>query len=308
MKRICLFAGFNKNNKIEDYVVYYLKELSTISEVYYMADNEISDEEKSKIMPYVKYADGYKHESYDLGSWSILVNKLGWDKLSEYDELILANDSVCGPLYKMDDFIYEVEKDIEWDICGIDRAYNQEMKIYFLSNYFLIFRNKTFLTDIFKNHINNTIKNAGRNDIINTYEVPFMKKFYSNGYIVKSVLSQDVNVYDQWLEAVKSGSPFIKIKGLLGNNTKISDIIYINKNYDYPLKLIKKLIIKRITKNIRQNLIRFHIGKGKTNIKILGINIIRHENIYNTPIDEAACPIKKINNYNKPLNNMAVKI
>ena len=53
MKRICLFAGYDKNNIIHDYVVYYLKELSSVSDVYYMADNEISDEENGKILPYV---------------------------------------------------------------------------------------------------------------------------------------------------------------------------------------------------------------------------------------------------------------
>ena len=48
MKRICLFAGYDNKNIIHDYVVYYLKELSTVSDVYYMADNEISEEEKVK--------------------------------------------------------------------------------------------------------------------------------------------------------------------------------------------------------------------------------------------------------------------
>ena len=46
MKRICLFAGYDSKNIIHDYVIYYLKELSTVADVYYMADNEISDDEK----------------------------------------------------------------------------------------------------------------------------------------------------------------------------------------------------------------------------------------------------------------------
>ena len=39
MKRLCLFAGYDKNCIIRDYVIYYIKELSALSDVYYMADN-----------------------------------------------------------------------------------------------------------------------------------------------------------------------------------------------------------------------------------------------------------------------------
>lgn len=78
MKRICLFAGYDSNNIIHDYVVYYIKELSTVADVYYMADNEISDDEKSKIAPYVKGAYGYKHGKYDFGSWQELIKIIGW--------------------------------------------------------------------------------------------------------------------------------------------------------------------------------------------------------------------------------------
>lgn len=77
MKRICLFAGYNAESKIQDYVLYYLKELSTVSDVYYMSDNNIDEEEKNKLMPYVKAVYGYKHGKYDFGSWQELIKTIG---------------------------------------------------------------------------------------------------------------------------------------------------------------------------------------------------------------------------------------
>lgn len=77
MKRICLFAGYDAQDKIQDCVLYYLKELSTVSDVYYMADNNIDENEKIKLMPYVKSAHGYKHGKYDFGSWQELINNIG---------------------------------------------------------------------------------------------------------------------------------------------------------------------------------------------------------------------------------------
>ena len=101
VKRICLFAGYNADEIIEDYVVYLIEKLSLVSDVYYLAENNLPDEEKSKITPYVKAAYGFKHEKYDFGSWQELINILGWEKLAEYDELILTNDSIIGPVYNI---------------------------------------------------------------------------------------------------------------------------------------------------------------------------------------------------------------
>lgn len=38
MKRICLFAGYDDGGVIHDYVVFYIKKMQEISDVYYMAD------------------------------------------------------------------------------------------------------------------------------------------------------------------------------------------------------------------------------------------------------------------------------
>ena len=48
-RKICLIAGFDKNNIIQDYVVFLVQELSKISDVYYFADGNMSDTELSKI-------------------------------------------------------------------------------------------------------------------------------------------------------------------------------------------------------------------------------------------------------------------
>ena len=69
MKRICLFAGYSSKGIIEDYALYYMQELSKISDVYYLADNIVMPEYIEKITPYVKGAYGYKHGKYDFGSW-----------------------------------------------------------------------------------------------------------------------------------------------------------------------------------------------------------------------------------------------
>ena len=295
MKRICLFAGYDKNNIIHDYVVYYLKELSTISDVYYMADNDISEEEKLKIIPYVKGAYGFHHKKYDFGSWQELINIIGWEKLLEYDELILANDSVFGPIYPIKDFFNKLQSDTEWDICGINK--DVKNNTLHLSSYFLVFKKTAFNTNIFKKHIESICLENKLADVVDKYEVPFMKIFYNNGFVVKCILENNLNVYYQWKEAVNGGSPFIKKKifnkDIFYRCHKSDWKAYIKHNTDYNIKYIEDYfkgkenvileyipakplnpLIKKL-KDFYKWLIRINISKGKFYFKLFGCYIVK---------------------------------
>ena len=110
MRRICLFAGYDKENKIQDYVVYLIKELSKISEVYFMGNGRFPPDELFKIAPYTQMFYSQRMPLKDFGCWQYLIAKLGWEKLEKYDELILCNDSVYGPLYNLEDFFRSMER------------------------------------------------------------------------------------------------------------------------------------------------------------------------------------------------------
>lgn len=49
MKMLAIFSSFDKDNIIDDYVVYYLKELSKFADIIFVADNYISKFQLDKI-------------------------------------------------------------------------------------------------------------------------------------------------------------------------------------------------------------------------------------------------------------------
>ena len=305
MKRICLFAGYDSKNIIHDYVVYYLKELSTVADVYYMADNEVSEHEKDKIASYVKGAYGFNHKKYDFGSWQELINILGWEKLAEYDELILANDSVFGPLYSIKDLFDRLEKDTEWDMCGIDR--NHGRSSWYLSSYFLVFRNKSFLLDAFKKHIMGITIDT---DVVRNAEMPFANTMHFNGGCkIKCLIPFDDNIFLKWDKFLAEKSPFIKKKAfsfkiLKERNDNWKKIIKYHSDYDVSLidkyftkELIEKelkanslknpKILKAKIRNIRQFIIKINLKKDKKIIRLFGIyllNKIKRKEQYIFPI------------------------
>src|SRR5690606_29934832 len=87
-RRICLFAGYDAEGRVDDYVVRYVRELSRHADVYYLADCDMPPHELARLAPFVKAAWAERHGTYDFGSWSRLAADLvGWDAIEAYDEL-----------------------------------------------------------------------------------------------------------------------------------------------------------------------------------------------------------------------------
>ncbi|WP_340539437.1 CDP-glycerol glycerophosphotransferase family protein [Nocardioides sp. GXZ039] len=93
-RRICLFAGYDVDGVVDDYVVAYLRELSRFADVYYLADGHLSDDQLARLAPVTRGAWARRHRAYDFGSIALLADELvGWDVIDTYDELLIANDS-----------------------------------------------------------------------------------------------------------------------------------------------------------------------------------------------------------------------
>ena len=240
MKRICLFAGYDSKNIIHDYVIYYLKELSTVADVYYMADNEISEHEKAKITPYVKGAYGFNHKKYDFGSWQELIKIIGWEKISEYDELILANDSVFGPLYPIKELFERLEKDKEWEVCCITEECSIEktLKTYtvnnFIQSYFVIIKKNIFMQDYIKQFFHDYTLYTSKADVVLNGEKKLSKILIKNNVAIKKIVEKLYDPFKEWKSILKSGSPFIKKSKFINKeyNTKYETLYNYNKFID----------------------------------------------------------------------------
>ena len=316
MKKICLFAGYDSKNIIHDYVVYYLKELSTISDVYYMADNEISESEKLKIIPYVKGAYGFHHKKYDFGSWQELINIIGWEKILEYDELILANDSVFGPLYPIKELFDKIEKDKEWEVCGITEecSIEKEKNTYFINNfmqsYFLIVKNKIFMASFFKQFFQDYKYYEKKEDVVYYGEKKLSKLLLANKTKTKKLINSLYDPFKEWKKLITAGSPFIKkskfinkeyisqyqtiydYKNFIKKNTNYNPLLidnYLlsnNKNIEYfsSLKYLLVTIYCNV-KIIRKKLFNINIKKYKKEIILFGIIFLKKDykkSIFNT--------------------------
>ncbi len=103
VRRACLFAAFDPDGLVDDYVLAYLGELSRHAEVFVVYDCALQPGQLERLTGTVQGAWSRRHGAHDFGSWSLLARELvGWSTLVDYDEVLLANDS-CWLLRPLDE-------------------------------------------------------------------------------------------------------------------------------------------------------------------------------------------------------------
>lgn len=189
MRRAVVFAHYDKDNLIDDYVVYYVSALKKAGcDVVFVSCKELAQTELEKLNGLVIHTITENHDEYDFGSY-----KRGFlylePKLSEYDELIFANDSCYGPLYPISEVFAEMEKK-NCDFWGITKnnfGYIKQFKHYFvrrthIQSYFIAFKNNIFTQEFFANFINSIKHEQEKRDIIINYEIGLSELLIKQGY------------------------------------------------------------------------------------------------------------------------------
>lgn len=260
MRRAAVFAHYDKDNLIDDYVVYYLKGLKEVAdEIVFVSCQNISDFEKSKLDGVADYIIAEPHDEYDFGSY-----KRGYlylqERLADFDELILANDSCYGPLYSLKNVFEEMETSSDCDFWGITKnrfgtIKKKEkyigVKREHLQSYFLVFKKNVFLSDIFKKFISSIKCYNNKHDIvinceIGLYELLINSGFKSDSYVKIFYIFNHV-IISLWRQLIKYGKmPFVKCSILRLKNQELTVVDYwrefISTNCDYPVELIEKNI------------------------------------------------------------------
>jgi CDP-glycerol glycerophosphotransferase (TagB/SpsB family) len=108
VRRVCLFAAYDADGVVDDYVVDYVRELSRFADVYYLADSEMAPAELAKLSDITVEAWADRHGEYDFGSYKRLADRVGWDVLETYDEMLLVNDS-CFLLRPLDEVFQRMD-------------------------------------------------------------------------------------------------------------------------------------------------------------------------------------------------------
>ena len=263
MKRLAIFAGYDKNNIIDDYVLFYLKELNKFSDIIYVADCEMQETELNKVKDYTIKSISEKHGEYDFGSY-----KRGYiyakenNILENYDYLILCNDSVYGPFFNFKEIVENMENK-NTDVWGIFKHLENGDITEHLQSFFISIHNKIFISKEYNDFIMSIKKEKNKWDVIINYELKmsllfqrmnFTISYFLDSSIIKKPINYNLPLYYTYYLISNYKFPFLKIMAIREPN-----ISTLNANQLlYIIKIIKdtydiRLIINHLNRIIHEN-------------------------------------------------------
>lgn len=107
--RLVLFAHYDPQDEVDEYVRFYLERLSACgcAIVFVSGSPNLKAASAEKIRPFCAGIFTQQTRSLDFGSWNLAwqqVRSNGW-KLESFEQFVLANDSVYGPLFPLTEML-----------------------------------------------------------------------------------------------------------------------------------------------------------------------------------------------------------
>lgn len=249
-RRVCLFAAYDRDGIVDDYVVDYLTELSRHADVYYLADGVLEPGELAKIAHVTRGAWSVPHAAYDFGSFSMLARDLvGWDVLDDYDEVILANDS-CFLLRQLDEVFAEMDARAcdWWSLQATSMEHDEsyvvddapiplaeakrrfigprhwtDVQYLHLSSYFLVYRRPVIADPGFRFRLDTVSGQGDKMLVIHKYEVGTSRYLIDAGFDFDTFVPQLHAFHPLYsrhvFDLVERGFPLVK-RNYVGENPR----------------------------------------------------------------------------------------
>lgn len=272
IKRLAIYFFYDRDGVVDDYITYMLEDLNkNISDLLVVCNGKLSLEGRKKFEKYTSNILVRENIGFDVWAYKESLETYGWDRLSEYDELILMNYTIMGPIYPFKEMFNRMEqRDV--DFWGIT-TYNEVSFDPFgtikygyiplhIQSHFIAIRNEMLKSKEFKEHWENMPMINRYEEAVGFHEAIFTKKFEDRGYKWEAyVNTKDLSKHSDHpilmspLELIKNRRcPIIKRRSFfhdysgflhLNNGESTFEMMeYIKENLDYDVNLIWDNILR----------------------------------------------------------------
>lgn len=195
MKRVGIFFFFDQKGIVDEYIEYLLAQMTkVIDRLVIVCNGEISQEGKALFSNFTKELIVRENKGLDAWAYKAGIDYLGWEEIEHYDELLMFNFTMFGPIYPIENVFKEMEK-IDVDFWGIfkrleDRTiqgYGGHRHQYgyipeFITSNFWCIKNKMKNSEVFKKYWDELPPINSYFDSINLHETVFTKTMSEAGF------------------------------------------------------------------------------------------------------------------------------
>lgn len=219
MSRLAVYVFWERKGIVRDYVVTYLKGLTSVADKIYMVVNgEICQQGKRRIEEETGAVVLQRsNEGVDFWAYKTALECEG-EGISAYDEVILCNCSCYGPIYPFMEMFEEMGRR-NVDFWGVTEWPFDEggYRGTWILSYFMVFSSRMFLSDTWQEYWKNLPSVTSREDCIKKHETKFTTYFAERGFSYDVYCPNTPEYIDSTIEApdklvIEQRCPLIKRK------------------------------------------------------------------------------------------------
>jgi rhamnosyltransferase len=244
MRRVVAFAHYDPQSSIKRYILYHLQALREVcDEVHFVSTSQLGAAELAKLTGVVDTQRVCENSGYDFRMWAQVVQSLD---LGNWDELVLANSSVFGPVTPLSRAFKRMES-VACDFWGMTDSLEIE---YHIQSFFFVFRKSMLASGAVEQFFASVLPYRYKLQVIRSYELGLTHFFLDQGYVpavVASVLDRNLRLgaCNPCLRAsiplMELGVPFVKVELLRDNPfaLRLAPIRARMASFGYPLDLVE---------------------------------------------------------------------
>ena len=273
--RIALYVFFDRDGIVEDYVVYQLQQLQTVTDkIVTICQGYVRDDNKERLEEVSNQVIYRDNKGYDAGAWKdAILNHVGWGEISKYDDLLLMNDSCFGPIYPFSEMFDDMDsKDLDfWGVTEhgkLKDAYGLTEDGIFhahIQSYFICIDKKMHTSEVFREYWQSLKATNSFEESVTYFEVGFTHYFEKIGFSwdvytdTKQYINDGLKNHNPtafWMHKllIEQRNPLIKKKSMMGllpvhmnrNNGNVArkTFDYITENTQYDEEYIYRTILR----------------------------------------------------------------
>jgi rhamnosyltransferase len=218
MKRLLIFAHYDGQHEVKRYILYLLGQMRDLCErIVFVSTSSLGENEQAKARAICDDVVLKENVGLDFGMWRYALDRTDLDA---WDEIVLVNSSVFGPLRPLAPIFHRMEQE-RCDFWGMTES--AEIAPH-LQSYFLAFKANALRSAAFRAFWQSVLPYRDKHQIIRSYEVGLTTYLSEQGLLPRAVVSLDSLPGSFWRSRrrknptlyspaalVEAGMPFVKV-------------------------------------------------------------------------------------------------
>lgn len=200
-RRLGVFFFYDAEGVVDRYVEVMLDDMTkSLSELVVVSNGPLTPESYAKLAHFTDNIIVRENKGLDVWAYKTALDSYGWESLSTFDEVILFNATIMGPVYPFAEMFAEMDSR-ETDFWGITWFHQANFDPFgttpegfiprHIQSHFMAYRKSLVTSKAFQDYWNNIPEINNYADSVGMHEAPFTRRFERLGFTSDVYINTD---------------------------------------------------------------------------------------------------------------------